>query len=87
MKLNKNFFKCQMDDDTLAIVPVAEATFKGFVQGNRTVGDIVDCLSSDTTEEEIVDFLCEKYNGERAIIAEDVADIISRLKEIGAIDE
>ena len=87
MKLNPNFFACKMDDDTLAVVPVAEATFKGIVQGNRTVGDIIDCLSQDTSEEEIVDFLCEKYNGDRTIIAEDVKDIISRLKKIGAIDE
>ena len=87
MKLNPNFFKCQMDDNTIAVVPVAETTFKGFVQGNKTVGDIVDCLAVDTTEEKITEFLCEKYNGERAIIEEDVANIVSQLKKIGAIDE
>lgn len=68
------------------IVPAADAKFSGLVQGNSTVGDILDCLSEDTTEEKIVDFLCEKYSGERSIIKADVSDIISRLKEIGAID-
>ena len=75
-----------MEDKTL-VVPVADAKFNGLVQGNSTVGDIIDCLLVDTTEERIIDSLCEKYNGEREVIAEDVADIISRLKEIGAIDE
>lgn len=87
MKLNPNFFKCQIDDDTLAVVPVADAKFKGIVQGNSTVGDIIDCLLEETSEEKVVAFLCKKYNGERAIIAADVADIVSRLKKIGAIDE
>lgn len=87
MKLNPNFIKCQIDDDTITVVPVADAKFKGFVQGNTTVGDIIDLLTEDTTEEKIVDFLCEKYSGDRAIIAEDVADVVTRLKKIGAIDE
>lgn len=75
-----------MGDRTL-VVPTSAASFHGLIQGNQTVGDILACLEHDTTEEKIIDALCEKYNGDRAVIAEDVASIISRLKKIGAIDE
>lgn len=86
MKLNPNFLKHKMHDTSL-IVPTSEAEFHGLVQGNQTVGDILDCLEHDTTEAQIVDYLSSKYNGDRAIMAEDVASIISRLRKIGAIDD
>ena len=86
MKLNPNFIKHTMDDLTL-IVPVVGADFHGLVQGNKTVGVILECLEKDMTEEKIVDVLCERFDGERAQIKEDVSDVISRLREIGAVSE
>lgn len=86
MKLNPNFIKHTMDGMAL-VVPVAGADFHGIVQGNKTVDDILSCLEKDMSETEIVDFLCEKYDGDRSVIEEDVADVVSRLKEIGAVDE
>ena len=74
-------------DGKALLVPVADASFGGLVRGNSTVEDILDCLLEDTTEDKIVDFLCEKYKGERDIIREDVSDIVSRLKKIGALDD
>jgi len=86
MKLNQNYYKHQMDDHVL-IVPNADASFHGLVRGNQTLGDILECLMQDTTEEKIVDSLCEKYKGNRSLIEEDVADVIARLKGIGALDD
>ena len=86
MKLNQNFIHHRLDDETL-IVPTGAARFHGLVQGNKTLAAIVDCLTQDTTEEEIIDAICARYDGDRKIIAEDVAEVISRLKAIGAIDE
>ena len=86
MKLNDRFVKHTLDGQTV-LVPVSGAPFHGLIQGNKSVGVILDCLRSDTTEEEIVDNMCARFRGDREIIAADVADVIGQLKAIGAIDE
>ncbi len=86
MKLNDTFVHHNMDGQTV-IVPTAGADFHGLIQGNKTLAVIADCLKQDTTEEEIVDTLCARFDGDMEIIAADVAEAIARLREIGAIDE
>lgn len=86
MKLNENFVLHEMDGQTL-LVPVQGASFHGLIQGNKSVGAILECLSCGATEEEIVSELMARYRGDEAVIREDVADVLRRLKEIGAIDE
>ena len=86
MKLNNRFIRHQLDGQTV-IVPTAGAGFHGLVQGNKTLAAIADCLKTDTTEEQIVDTLCARFNGDRDLIKADVAEAVRRLKEIGAIDE
>ena len=85
MKLNPNFLRHRMDDREM-VVPVAGTGFCGMIKVNRTVSAILDLLAEDTTEEAIVDAMCERFDGDRDIIAADVADVLSRLKEVGAID-
>lgn len=86
MKLNKNFVAHTIDGMTV-LVPMAGADFHGLIQGNKTTGAILDCLKNDTTEAEIADALCERFDGDRAQIEADVARIIARLREVGAIDD
>ena len=86
MNLNEHFIKHTIDGQTV-LVPVNGAPFHGLVQGNKTVDIILDCLVKGTDEEEITDTLWSKFKGDRKIIREDVEDVISRLKAIGAIDD
>ena len=86
MRLNSSFVHHQLDDQTV-IVPTGSAAFHGLVQGNATLAAIVECLSNDTTEAEIVDALCARFDGDRADIEADVAEAVKKLREIGAIDE
>ena len=86
MKLNKQFVKHEMDGMTL-VVPVAGSDFHGLIHGNKTVGVMLECLEHDTTEKEIADALCERFDGNRATIEADVARIVAQLKELGAIDD
>ena len=86
MRINENFIKHELEGETI-LVPTGSADFHGLVQGNKSVSAILDCLENDVTEEEIVDTLCKLFNGDREIISADVADVISRLKKIGAIDD
>ena len=86
MKLNDNFIRHDVDGDTL-IVPTGSADFHGLIQGNKTLSAITECLTKDTTEAQIVDALCERFDGSREEIQADVQEAINRLKSIGAIDD
>ncbi len=86
MKLNSSFIKHTMGD-TCLVIPVEGAGFHGVVKGNKSVGVIVDCLIQGATEPKIVDALYERFDGDRAQMARDVADVLAQLRSIGAIDE
>ena len=86
MKLNKNFLTHKAGNDTV-IVPTGNAGFSGVVQGNETLGIILDLLKEDTTEQQIIDKMAEQYDAPRAEIEKDVVSVISGLRKIGAIDE
>ena len=86
MKLNASFVKHTMDDKTL-VIPLGGASFHGVVKGNKSVGFILDCLEHDTTEEEIVGVMCKRFDGDPVQIREDVHNVLTQLKGIGAIDE
>ena len=85
MKLNEKFI-LHKTDNGVYIVPTASAGFSGFIQGNKSVMTIIECLMSETTEEEIVNTLKKKYNGNENDMRSDVSDVITKLKKIGAID-
>ena len=85
MKLNENFLVHKSGNDTV-IVPTGNAGFSGVIKGNETLGIILDLLKYDTTEKEVVDKLEAEYDGPREMIENDVADVVGRLRKIGAID-
>ena len=85
MKLNHHFLTHELNGETL-IVPTAGADFHGLIQGNKTLAAIAECLKSETTEEQITDTLCARFDGDREIIKADVAEAVKKMKEIGAID-
>lgn len=86
MKLNENFLIHTMGEETL-LVPTAEADFRGIVNCNKSVEAILRCLEKGADEEEIVRSLCERFDGDETDIRADVADVLGKLRGIGAIDE
>lgn len=86
MKLNQHFLSHDVAGQTV-IVPTAGAEFHGLIQGNKTLSAIAECLKNDVIEDEIVDTLCTRFDGDREDIAADVHEAIGRLRKIGAIDE
>ena len=86
MKLKDTFIVHHVEGETL-LVPTGAAEFHGLVQGNKTVGVILDCLLSDTTEEAIVHTLSERFDGDPADMRADVSDALEQLRSIGALDE
>ncbi|MBQ9673569.1 MAG: PqqD family protein [Ruminococcus sp.] len=86
MKLKESFI--MHNDGTESILISANASeFSGLVKGNKTFGCILECLATETTEEEIVLKLSEKYDADKETIAKDVQNTLVNLRKIGALDE
>ena len=86
MKLKGNFV-IHTIDGIQYLIPVGIGEFSGFLRSNRTAAFIVDCLQSETTEEQIVDAMCEVFDAPRGQIAEDVGRILDKLRGIHALEE
>ena len=86
MKLSSSFITYDDGDEKL-VVSTGSADFSGLARGNATAGFIINCLENDTTEDEIVDKMLEKFDAPREVIAEDVHKIVEQLRSIGAIDD
>ena len=59
MKLNEEFI-LHKNQNGIYVVPTASAEFHGLVQGNKSVMTIVECLTNETSEEEIVQAMMAK---------------------------
>lgn len=86
MRLNKDFIYRKVGSDSV-LVPVGSSSFSGMVKGNATTGELIECLREEMTEEQMVDRLVEKYDAPREVIAKDVANVLAKLREIGAVEE
>lgn len=86
MKLKDNFITHQYDDVQI-MIGSENTSFKGIVQSNTTAAFIVDCLKQETTREDIIQKMLDKYDATQAVISSDVDSIISKLRTIGALDE
>ena len=85
MKLKKDFIVHETGAETM-LVATGSAKFSGLVKGNKTVGEILELLKTDTTEEKIINTLKSKYDAPEGAIESDVKKVVSELKKIGAID-
>ena len=86
MKLNSGFISHD-DGDQKLLVSTGATKFSGLVRGNTTAGFIIGCLENETTEDEIVAKMHQKWEVSDDIARRDVRNIVSQLKGIGAIDE
>lgn len=84
MKLNPKFLTHETKGEHIT-VSTTGTKFNGLIRSNPTAAFIVESLKSDTTESEIVDKMLEKYDVDRTTAEKDVADIIDKLRSIGAV--
>ena len=86
MKLKPTFLTHTTNGENY-MIPTANAAFKGMVKSNDTAAFIIECLKTDTTEDEITDKLLTEYSGaDRETVRRDVSAVIEKLKGIGAIE-
>lgn len=69
------------------LIAIGGEAFSGIVRSNKTAAFIVDQLKTETTEEQIIDAMCAKYDAPRETIAADVREILDTMRRINAIDE
>ncbi len=69
------------------LVPATGAAFAGLVQGNKTLGDVLELLKEDTDRDKIIAGLKAKYDAPEGVIERDVDRVINELKKIGALEE
>ena len=85
MKLKSEFIAHDTESETV-LVGTGDSGFTGIVRGNATLGAILDILSADVTEEQIVAEMKKRYDAPDGAIERDVARALSELRRIGAID-
>lgn len=85
MKLKSDFVTHEADGQQLMIS--AGGSFNGMVRSNSTAAAIIDLLKNETTREDVILAMLEKYDVERSVLEPDVDKVIDALRGIGAIDE
>ena len=86
MKLNKDFIP-HRDGNESMLVPTGAAGFSGIIRGNTSFGDIIDCLTKETTRQAVINAMLEKYDAPEDKIAADVDKVLENLRKVGALDE
>lgn len=85
MRLKDTFITYDSDGEQVLID--VTSSFAGLVRSNKTAAFIVECLKTDTTEEQIVDDMYEKYDAPKEVLQKDVESIVEKLRGIGALEE
>ena len=87
MKLKETFIVHEDEAGTL-LVPTGAVPFKGLVRGNRTLGEILNLLKEEITEENLLEMMAARFGGApQDILERDVRKALAELRKIGALDE
>ncbi len=87
MKLKEEFITYQSGDEQV-MVSVDSGVFSGLVRSNRTAAFLIEQLKKETTIDEIVKAVLERYDGvTKEMAKKDVEKIVDVLRTVGAIDE
>ena len=85
MKLKSDFITHNSADESY-LVPTSGAEFSGIVKGNKTLGTIVELLKVETTRDQVVAAMKERFEAPEGAIERDVDRVISELQKIGALE-
>lgn len=86
MKLKDGFITHEMDGKQL-LVGTGRTGFAGMVKSNQTAAFIIDCLKAETTKEQVLAAMLEKYDVAEDVAAADLEKVLENLRSIGALDE
>ena len=88
MRLKYSFELMDMGNEIIA-VPVGEnaGQLRGVVRLNKSGAVILELLKTDTTEDEMVNILAEKYENGRSDLSLYVHTVVEKLRKDGIIEE
>ncbi len=88
MKLKEGVFLHKTGSEFMGVTQgKAAKAFNGLIRNNETANEIYILLQNETTEEAVVDAMCEKYDAPREVIARDVHGVIEQIRAAGLLDE
>lgn len=83
----KNVFAIEIIDQKYFMVCLDSAVLSGMIEMNETAAFIVNCMSEETTIEEIAKKLCATFDVSLDDAICDVEQITAQLKDINAIED
>lgn len=88
MRLKEGFVLHNIGEEYMAVATGEAAEgFNGIVRSNETAAYIFELLQKETTEEAIIDAMCERYEADRDVIVRDVANVVQHMREAGFLHE
>lgn len=88
MKLLDGIVMEQVGDDYVAVATgEASEVFNGMIRSNRTANYFMSLLMEETTEEEMVQKVLEKYEIERPLAESEVHRFVEQMRKVGLLTE
>ena len=84
MKLKKEFLFHKTGKESV-LIPTGGAGFSGLVRGNATLGTILELLQKETTKEQLIADMKERFEAPEGAIERDVEKVLAELTKIGAL--
>ncbi len=89
MKISEKFISYESSDVERLLVSISEDAddYHGFVRANESASFVVALLKNDISEDEIVKRVKAEFDAPEDVIREDLREILTKLRSIGAIEE
>lgn len=89
MKLKDDYVIYDASTDERIAVAVGDSAkeFSGLLRANKTAGVIIGYLGEETTEDEIVSHMLERYDANEDVVRADVKAALDTLRSVGALEE
>lgn len=89
MKLKDDYILYNASEEETIAVATGDETenFNGLLRANKTAGAIMDFLKEDTSMDDLVTKMAERFDATADEIREGVMKVLDTLREIGALEE
>ena len=89
MKIKKGFLLREMPGGSSVVVGVGENSdkLKGYLTLNESGAFIWKILEKGATVDGVVQEILKEYDVDESVVKADVAAVVAKLKEIGALDD
>ena len=89
MKLKEEYVLYDPSDEERIAVPTGSAAknFSGLLRANRTAAAILEYLKEETTEDALVQRMCDRYDADEEEIRRGVREVLDILRSVDAIAE